>query len=436
MTALRALARYTAMAILASLTALSLPDTALAQAGSSGSLWLGIGAGHSDNIRRSALMPESGSFSAMGIESDLTYESHRLALDFLADLERRQYSISGIEDETYGNAELSMEIAAVPDLVSWLVLDDYAQGRVDPFEVTSPLNRAEINVFSTGPRFDIPLGMRSLLRLEALKGERAVSDIAGLDSDSLETSAAYVRVVNETTQISINISERDLDYEMAGDRFETSSAYLSYDKTLASGRAYLAIGSTKTESRVMSSSTPYLDLSWSRDVGVRSRVEINAEQRYVDFFDDYRFGGASETVLGSEVYEQQILSWIYTIEGSRNRLELRQSTAKADYINDSARDYDDITFGMSYQRELPRRMTLAARFATSKRDFAVAARDDDADRWALEIDKEFGQRLSLGMTYDSYEDVSVTGDNVAEDTVRLFFRYAVARPDSASGAVQ
>lgn len=430
MTATRLMGDLGTLLLLVVATVVSLSSAAaLAQTESSGSLWLGVGAGHSDNIRRSFEMPDSGSFSALTVESDLAYQSRRIEMGLDADLQRRHYSVSNIEDETYGYARFAFEIDALVDRLSWVVRDDYTQGRVDPFQVTSPENRAGLNVFSTGPRLNLPLGTRSLLRMDALKGERSITGFSGLDGGSQDNSIAYVRVLSSTTELAVNLSARELDYDSQAIGLETTRAFLSYSRRLASGEAFLALGSSRTERGTQSSSTPYISLAWSRDVGARSRVEIDAVQQFVDLFNDFRFGSTIDAVLDANIYKQQLVSVAYSVEGVRSTFRADQSLSRAEFELGSARgDYDEAVTSIQYTRSFTEQTTLAISLASVTRDFETAAADDKSVRWNVSLNQGIGRRFSVHLSYESIDDESASGREIDANVVRVFFRYALTDP--------
>jgi len=401
---------------------------------STGIVWLRLGAGSSDNLLRAPSEPKSGTFNAFGVASDFNYESERLQLDFVSDVEVRRYSTDVLDDETYGYGTLDVEIAAVPDRFFWLVYDEYSQGRVNPLDVSSPENRAGANEFVTGPRLDLPLGSRTVLRLEALAGNRTVEESAALDSDTEEGTVSFIRSLDVTTEIALSFVSQGVEYESPATEIDTASAYLSYRKTLASGEAYLALGSTRSERDAESSTTPYLDLSWARDIGARSRLEISAVQQYADFFDDPRFGAGSDPLLVRDVYETQMLAVEYSVTGVRNGFAITRSINHADYNVVTTLDYEESSSTIEYTRSMTPKTDLSLRYLSFNRDFAAAAGEDELQSWFLSLDRDIGRRFSLELTYESREDQAVLSDKVEENVLRINVRYALT--NAAAQAAQ
>lgn len=398
-----------------------------AQQESTGMLWLGLGGGHSDNIRRTATQPDSGSFRVFSVTSDVEYESARIDLEFAANLERRMYSVNGVQDETFGDASFELQLQALPDRIVWVVEDEYGQGRIDAFEVSSPDNRAEVNRFAMGPRFHLPIGSRNQLRFELLHAERSVADATGLDSESLENSLSYVRSLDSTTEFSFNHSILDIEYDGFDTQFETEATFLAYAKVLSTGEAYLAVGTSRTESETTDTSTPFINLRWSRDIAARSRVQIELNQQYVDFFDDIRFGTTSDAVLDEGIYEQQYVAATYIIDGERNTIEFEFSTGESTYLSDSAMNYDETAASASWERRLSRLMRFGVGVTSQERKFQGSARADDSTRWEAFLERSLGDRISLRLDYQSIDDTTLLSGTVEENQIRLAVRFAATR---------
>jgi hypothetical protein len=390
-----------------------------------GRVWLRLGSGRSDNLERVPTAPESGSFNAAGVQSDLNYQSERLQIDFVADVESRHYSTDLIDDETYGYGTLDLELAAVPDRFFWLVFDEYSQGRVNPLEVSTPENRVGANEFQTGPRLDLPLGSRTLLRLEALAGNRSVEEAGRLDSDTEEATVSVMRSLDVTTEVGLNFVSQGVEYESPATEIDTAIAYLSYRKTLRTGEAYLALGSTRSERDTESSTTPYLDLSWARDIGARSRLDINAVQQYADFFDDPRFGGGSDPLLVRDVFEQQMISIRYSLAGVRNALSLARAVSRADYSVVTSLDYEETSSTVEFKRSMTPKTDLTIRYSAFDRDYEAAAGKDETLSWYLSLDRDLGRRFSLEAIYESRDDWAILSDRVEENILRIYLRYAL-----------
>jgi hypothetical protein len=424
-------------AILVALTASGIvhaqaPGAAEGPRTATGRAWLRFGGGYSDNIFRVPAPTESGTFTLLGVDSDFTYMSTRLSLGLFANFEWRDYSTGGIDDETYGNATFDLEVQAIPDRISWIVRDVYSQGLYNPFEVSSPGNRAESNEFTTGPRFQLPLGSRTRLRLDLLKGNRRTTDRPLLDSDTEVGALGIIRTLNSTSDVALNLESQTVEYESPPEEIVTESAYLSYRKTLATGEAYVALGQTRSERGVESSTTPYIDLSWSRDVTARSRIEIRALQQYGDYFDDPAFADGSAALLIRDVYEQKQISIRYAIEGNRNRFSIEQAISRAEYTVLAAFDYDELRTTLDFTRSLTEQMEFGVGYWTSERDYDAAARADDSDTWTLRWNRRVARRMQIEAAFEAHEDRALLGTPVEENVLRLYMRYAL----TSAAAVQ
>jgi hypothetical protein len=123
-----------------------------------------FGHGESDNIARSTA-PEDGSYDSLGFLADFARNSQRFDLNIHADLESRSYSLDTVDNELVGTVNAGAEVHIVPQRFSWEFRDYHGQGITDPYAAIGPGNREQLNVLSTGPIVDLPLGARTSLEL-------------------------------------------------------------------------------------------------------------------------------------------------------------------------------------------------------------------------------------------------------------------------------
>ena len=386
---------------------------------------LRVGGGRSDNVRRVPVMEESGSYTAVGFLLDLNRESRRLEADLTADIEQRIYSIADIEDELYGFLDASVEVQALPERVSWFISDSYFQGRPDPFAIDTPENREQINVFSTGPRFNLPLGRRTFLRLSATASKQSLEETSELDSDIHAAEVGLFRALNITTEIGFTVSTRDVEYDLPSRDNEIDSAYLSYRRELATGEASVAIGQSKVYFGANDDSTPFVDITWARDVGARSRLTLSLGNEYVDALENVQSGSSADPLLNADVYEQTSVESAYAIEASRTTISIGASLIEARYANNVFLDNDESRLNIALQRSLSPQLELGLRASVSRREFQQSGTEDNFSSWQLSLRQNFARRLSFEFSYENISQDGLQAGDIAENEIRLFFQYTL-----------
>jgi len=384
-----------------------------------------VGGSYSDNIRRSASQPESGSFSFLGLQSDIQEDSRRLLVDFDSDLEYRMYSKSGLDDELYGNMSALVEIDALPDRISWIFQDDYGQGRTDPFQVDSPENRAHVNVFATGPRFDVPLGQRTALRVAVLAGTRSIEGSGELDNDVLESSLGLARSINTNTEIGIEFSARDIDYEFDALNVELSTASIGYVKQLATGEARVRVGTNKADYGRIEESGPLVDIRWSRSLGVRSSLELSIGRQFVDAIQDFRFTNVNDLLLSSDVYERTGFDARFAMEWQKTTASAALQTVESEYVIQSNLNNDQTGLVLDVSHQMTSRTSLVANIATFNRSLTDAGVDDESRQWSLAVERIFGRGSVLQLRYADVRFNGLQDSEVKESVVSVAFQRSV-----------
>lgn len=416
-------------------------DQAAGAAGDDQGFGIRFGGGYSDNIFRLAQMPLDSSYSVVGIDAVHSRESQRLVTNVVADIEYRSYSESTVDDEPYGSVDASIELQALPDRIAWLIADNYGQGTIDAFAVDSPLNRESINVFSTGPRFTLPLGARTQLAVNGTYSDRSFGDTEALDSESVTAELGLTRALSSTSQLGLVVSNQDVDYDIPAFNNEISTAYLRYTRELATGAARISAGTNEVSyANAGDNSSPFVDIAWDREVGARSRLTISVGNRLVDAAGDFRRVGiddpgaprADDVFVNPDVYELQNAGVVLTTTWSRSELSLSASTEESDYGNATNLSNDRDRFGIDYQRSLAMPWTLSLGVFLSDRTFDEGGQVDEDRGVEVRLARTFGRALSFEIShgYTTREGDGTLGNRFDENVSRIMFRYS---PNRAGG---
>jgi hypothetical protein len=376
-----------------------------------------LGTGYSDNLFQAGGGSTSGTYKSVGLIADIDRESRRFRGVVQSDLEYRYYSNSSIEDEPWGNFDAELELRAVPERFSWFVVDNFAEGTTDPFLPTGPGNREPINVFETGPAVYLPLGAQTEFRIVGLAGQRSFDDSAELDSDTTTTTAGVFREINATTEVGFEVSSHENEYDIMPIANNTiDAAYFSYVKQLASGTANLIAGVNEVDFSTRSDDAPYLDISWSRDVGRRSSLSLAFVNRLIDAGEQFRGRGddSRDTVLSLDVFEERGLDAILNVDGGRADISFGVSFNKDRY--QSANDFDNDTFGISfgYNRDLTPLM---------------AFNEFSDTRAIIGIERLFSRKLALSAQYERTDRSNASAFTFDENQITIQVRWDL-NPDA------
>lgn len=407
-------------------------------------LVLRVGGGHSDNLLRTSSARRSGSYNMIGANFGLTRTRPRMNALLNGDLERRNYSVAGVDSEVYGTLDGSVELQAVPDRFSWLIGDNYGQARRDPFRIDSPVNRQHVNIASTGPRLNLPLGRRSALRVTSTVARRSYQQTSVFDGDTTASELEFLRAISDRADFGLTGSEHRAKYKSLPTRnSKIDDLYVSYSSRLASGSASLAVGTSRAELGGTTHSKPYLNLRWENDLGARSHLTLSASTRYIDAGSAFALATQAnvdvqrlqDVFATADVYQRSVGGLAYTMSFVRTSVQLGMSALKNRYETDMSLDNRRRQVSFAISHELAVGFDGGITAYRAKRKFSTSAQQDTDESQQLWIKKRFAGRVSLQFSYEhDLRDSTAPGNGFRENIERLAFLVDM-NPRAASSGV-
>lgn len=391
---------------------------------------LRIGGGYSDNIRRSQTAQQSASYDFVGLSFDYFRDGGRVSADLLGDIEQRSYSQSTLSNEPVGSITAAVDADLVRNVLSWFVRDSYSQGRTNVFRAAGPGNRQEINVFSTGPRVQATLGSRTFLRGTATKSSSNFSSSTRLDADRLNYEIGLYRAVSSTTEIGIGGSRIETDFDDSPVESRITSYFVSYQRELARGSANVQVGKTKSDFDGVETDSPTYQVGWSRGVGSRSRVSINAEHGITDYTDAFLRGnagttvspGPSDIILVRNTYEYSNLSLNYTLSMERGGLSVGLGAGESQYLQSSAVSgftNDNRSLNFSFNRTIRPRLQFQFLTRVFERRYSQLGSKQTSVNSSVTLTKQFARRFQLAIGLRRESQTGMSGFNFDENVARV-----------------
>lgn len=404
------------------------------------SLSVSVGVTHSDNIGRVSQNEQSETMPEAGLSLSLQREG-RLEADLSADLLYRSYSDNVFDDELVGGLDARLIYAFVPDRFSWSVQDNFGQGFIDRQAVETPDNRQNLNYFSTGPNFTIPLGARTSLSISG-----RWSDVSYEKSDfgnqRLSGTVGLIRGLSDTSSLSVNISTQRVEFDRSppNSNYDLQSAYLAYEAKGARTQLSLRGGSTALHDFGDTSNGPLLQVSLTREMTARSTLTVDAGTELNDSADTFRRDrGISGVSLGNEdviasrdPFQQDYATVAWTLEGERTTLRLSAAWRREDHESNLSLNRKRRGAGINLSRRVGPRLTASLSGNYGSEDFDVSGVDFDEWSAGAGIDWNFSQNYSVSLRaerYDGSGDTS-TGSGLRdyeENRISLRFAYSPGR---------
>jgi len=393
----------------------------------------------SDNLSRTPAEIE-GSYDGLGLLLGLERASTRFEASVNADLEYREYSIDELDNETVGTLNAAAEIDVIQDRFSWTFADDFGQGITDPFGGIGPSNRESINTLSTGPRVALPLGARMNLEMRGTYAERRFDESNTVDSDSVQTEFALYRQASTTARFGIVAGSNDVEYvDVLAPEYQIDRFALRYEKLLATGRVQADLGTNEISSAGLTEDEPFYNFLWTRDLATRSELSIRATRELTDA------GGVltglvapgpeganfTDVLVTPNPLQQRRLGAAYVLTMSRTVVSAELTSWESEYIGNSLYDNDATTLHVSLVRTISPRLDFGIAYDDINRSFTNPQPDSD-DSWvAVWVDRNFGRRMSLGLSISSYE----RGGAEEYDERRYEIRFGYSPTDSGAATM-
>jgi len=370
-------------------------------------LWAGVG--WSDNIRREA-NAEHGNYQALGTIIGWSRERERLSAGFVTDIQYRQYSLDDLDNEVIGSLDAFAEFGLIPERFTWNFFDSYGQGRTDPFAAAGPLNRQNINVFSTGPTIALPLGRRTELEVSGLFRDYRHEETEQFNSQTTSFDLGLFRQTSPVTRLGLVGDSQDIDYSEIGTKYTIRGAALHYERLLATGEFVVEVGRNELVLENETSSGPRASVSWRRAIGNRSSFEVLAGKEYTDagaFFaftaTESNVADRSDLVLTPSPLEQQRLELSYEFSTPKTGITIGVAVSDEKFTTDSTLDNRSTTLLFEFSRLMSTRTNVTFTAQDVERDFYDSAGDAGDRFFALALDYRLSRQFSLVAGVGAYD---------------------------------
>jgi hypothetical protein len=393
------------------------------------SLW--IAHGESDNIRRSA-DETRGSYNAAGVLVDAHRARERLTAGLETDLQYRRYSLPDLEDETLGALEAFADVAIVREKFDWTFGDSFGQGRTDPFSAVGPENRENINIFTTGPEVDLPLGPRTSMSLDALYGDRTYEDTKTLDATSMAYELGVFRETGPVNRIGLFVSNNDVEYDVGTLSYDIVSAGVRYERTLATGEVLAEVGRNELRMNGTTEDGPRLNFAWRRGIGAHSRLSLSATREFTDSSAMFALTAEAppsvsdpeNAVLAPDAMEQKRIELFYELEGAKSRMSIGLAANEDRFRLDPTLDNDSASARLELERRIGTRLTIGIAAENVRRDFVDRLGEDGERLTEFTLDHRIGRRLTFEAIAGTYSRRAADSFDETRYQVGLSFRPA------------
>ena len=402
-----------------------------------------VGASHTDNLelasanQRSDIQPEAG--------FNWIFRDKRQRLDtaLAANLAYKGYPSQGFfnnrkPDSLTGAADLSLQASVIPDRFLWMLAETFGQTAVDLSSPSSPSNRQNTNVLSTGPRFMWPLGARSELQLDAVW---FTSDFGASRSDSsgYKATAALKHRTSQVGALSFQVSESRINAasQQANGDYKLHSASFSWNKVTKRTSLSTELGYSDLAVRGTNQRSPLVKVTFSRKLSTRSSISATVAREFSSaaeaFQANQNFFGVTGTLVSGQSTAEPFradfgqISW--TAQGSLIEFSVQARLRRETYEsspNLNARFYG---VGITADRALSSRLRIGVHAQHDRRQFNAQLTPSREQRLGADVTFASSSTVSVTFGYEHFSGNGFGGRDYVENRELLRIAY---RPRSGT----
>jgi hypothetical protein len=401
------------------------PTTDDAEAGDSRELrahglafWLGRI--RSDNIGKTEI-PVSGSYTSLGLVGNLTRSTARLEADFNADMEYRNYLEDEYDIETAGTLDARALVDIIEDRFAWNFEESFDQGLLDPLVAAGPGNSEAINVFTHGPRLDIPFG-RTSFAMSAYRSKNRYDESGQIDNDNDRYELELSRQTSPSATFGLVATTEQTEYsDDLASEYQIDRLFVRINKEFRNASLRADIGSNQIGSGAESRRDPLLDFSLTRRLRAHSEVSISAGREITDTGSQIRSSldgsaSSSDLIVTAAPFERKGFGVSYGLRQLRTDFFLRLGVGEEDYAAGPSLDNEFASSALTLSYGISERIDIGFQYQLYERDFrnaggsSVTERDSTA---GARLHCAVGRRFGLAFGAARYER---TGTQSVDET--------------------
>ena len=246
-----------------------------------------VTAEHSDNLLLTPDDPVSLTVLRPGVSVDLTHESSTLQTQISGRAEYRYYGDSRFDDTVDGALTARVNWVAIPERLSFSLVDSLALQPVNTLAPDTPGNRQQVNVLSAGPTlsFDWGAGWRGATELRYVRSEAEITD--EFNSNRIDLALRAIKPISTTSRFGFNLQTQRVDFEddATARDYTRSSLFARYTRTLSRFDLAVDLGYSRLDYRrnfpglAGARSDPLLraELGWRPNASHRLGIRFNSE---------------------------------------------------------------------------------------------------------------------------------------------------------------
>jgi hypothetical protein len=247
-----------------------------------------LGVDYSDNILRTVDNEESTTTAYAGFRINTRMARPRYEASLTSDMSYHEYLDSDLKGEVVGGLDGLLNIGIIPERFLWVTEDHFGQVAADTRAADTPVNRQNINVFSTGPRISLPIGGRTDVQLDGTYSDVYYEDAEDADSTRTRGALSLIRSLTDATSLSLSASTERVELDVdapAIDSYDVEEYFVGYNVTGARTTLNVNLGYNRLDDGIGTYGGTLIRLDLTRKVATRSSIAFQLGREYSDSAD-------------------------------------------------------------------------------------------------------------------------------------------------------
>jgi Putative beta-barrel porin 2 len=312
-------------------------------------------------------------------------------------------------DDTYDNdflgyAAVTGRFQIIPDALAWALENTFGQSTSNQFEPSTPENRSNVNVLSTGPDISLNLGRATEVAFTGRYEQSTYEGTSADDSQSWIGEVGLGRRLSDAAIASLRASTSHVDYDDPGAiDYDQNEIFLRWDSKSSKQTLIADAGAVFLDDEGEGSDKPVVRVDWSRrltpswslGLGVGSGYRNAGEQFAAGITDDINGGGTQDIIVTNQVQRYKSARVQLGFARPRTTFVLFTTVDEERYPDSAALDRDAWIAGMETSRRITDRLRALLEVSYEERTFKGTSADDNTTFLSLGADWRLGRTLFL-----------------------------------------
>ncbi len=397
-----------------------------------------------DNLLLTPSNPISLTVLRPGVGFEVSHDSSTLQTRISGRAEYRRYGDSRFDDVVDGSLTGRVNWVAIPERLSFSVVDSLTLQPVNTLAADTPGNRQQVNVLSAGPTlsFEWGGGWRGISELRYVRSDAEITD--EFNSQRIDLALRAIKPLSTTSRLAFNAQVQRVDFEddsIARD-YRRSELFARYSRTLNRFDIAVDAGCSRLDYRsdlpgfAGARADPMLrtDLTW------RPNDSHSLSARFHSQFSDVAADSLAsvgenaelptevvtgDTVVNASPFLERRLETEYTFTTTRWSFSATPYLDRLRYDDTDA--FDQNGYGAAIEANWRARRNLMFGFtsALDHTEYVNLNREDETRRYAGHVRYDWARHWSGMLTLARYQrESTAAGQNADQNVFSLTFSYS------------